>query len=691
VLNLNAASDIAPDEGPKIVTDGAGNWVTTWFSSENLGGVVNSDNDIVVSTSSDNGLTWSPPATLNSNATSDSGADSHADVATDRAGTWLAVWRSNDNVGGVTENDYDLYVSKSIDNGATWSDLALLNSTGNDDLGEDSFPEIVTDQMGNWVTVWHSDENLEGIAEGDYDIFVSTSNDDGTTWSAPALLNINGNFDAGNDLYPEITTDRKGNWVATWFSDENIDGLADADRDVFASTSTDKGVTWSAPALVNINGNFDAGADQYPVIETDGKGTWIVTWNSTENLEGIAEADHDILVAISTDTGTTWSATALLNSNGNFDVGADQTPVITTDGAGNWVTTWRSNEILERGGADSDIFFSTSMDDGATWSDIQILNTNGNFDAGGDLDPSIATDGRRKWMTVWRSTENLGGVVSTDNDIFVSHFTFPQYLLSVPFYLDNAPDMEENGVPAEGWASFVGVKNVSASPVTLRITYTDTQGNDHTPVANTYVLAANSMVSWRPFADDAAEGNKTGRLVPNSVNGPAWGTVRIEADGPITGRLIVLDGFQASTSMMVLPEGRGSNTLSVPFYLDDGSNYVDATPPTDGSASFVGVKNMSDIPVTLTLTYTDTDGTDHTPAENTYLLPANAMVSWRPFADDIVEGDTAGQLVPNTAPASPAWGSILIKADGPITGRLVTVDGANNSTALMLLPEAPEE
>ena len=163
-------------------------------------------------------------------------------------------------------------------------------------------------------------------------------------------------------------------------------------------------------------------------------------------------------------------------------------------------------------------------------------------------------------------------------------------VLSVPFYLDNASNFVGGNVPNDGSASFVGVKNMSGVAVTLTLTYTDTGGNDHTPVVNTYVLAANSMVSWRPAADDPIEGNSSGRLVPNTDGGPSFGSVRIDADGPITGRLITLDGIQNSTSMMLLPAGGGSTTVSVPFYLDNASNFVGGAVPSDGSASFIGTK-----------------------------------------------------------------------------------------------------
>jgi len=687
VLNDNATSDLSGDSGQDIVTDGAGNWIVTWFSSENVGGVSNSDLDIFVSTSSDNGDTWSSVATLNSNATSDSGLDARADIATDGAGFWVAVWYSEENFGGIAETDRDIYVALSMDNGSSWSPMKLLNSNGNDDLGDDSYPEIATDGRGNWVTVWHSDENLEGNSDGDHEIFVSTSTDLGSTWTTPALVNTNGNFDAGADLYPVLATDRRGVWVAAWHSNENLGGIAESDRDIFSATSFDNGATWSDPILVNTNGNFDSGRDNYCTIDTDGEGTWIVAWDSNENLGSIAETDLDILYAISTDNGATWSAPALINSNGNSDIAGDETVSIAADDNENWVATWRSNEDLSeiRGGIDTDIHFSTSADNGATWSATQILNTNGFFDIGNDFDPFVATDGARKWVTVWRSTENIDTFIDDDLDLFVSHFAFPQYVLSVPFYLDNASNLTNDGVPSDGTASFIGVKNTTASPLTMRITYTDTAGGDHTPATNTYMLPADSMVSWRPFADDPAEGAGSGQDVPNSVNGPAWGSVLIEADGPITGRLIVLDGIQDSMAMMLLPEGGGSSTLSVPFYLDNASNYVGGAVPSDGTASFIGIKNMSDEAITLTITYTDTEGTDRTPATNTHALPSNSVVSWRPAADDPIEGPGTGQAVPNTD-GGPAWGSVKIKASGPVTGRLISIDGVKNTTALMLLP-----
>ena len=98
-LNTNAATDVGDDSVPQVTTDGAGNWVAVWTSSEslfdpNLGAFIGTDYDILVSRSTDKGGSWTSPVALNSNADTDSGADARPQVTTDGGGNWVAVWRS---------------------------------------------------------------------------------------------------------------------------------------------------------------------------------------------------------------------------------------------------------------------------------------------------------------------------------------------------------------------------------------------------------------------------------------------------------------------------------------------------------------------------------------------------------------------------------------------------------------------
>ena len=120
-LNTNFQSDTDEDVFPVVATDGLGHWVVVWYATEpplwrdkSVASAEESDWDIFVSRSADNGATWSDPATLNTNADSDSGRDYQPYVTTDGSGNWIAVWSSNENLGGVVGTDGDMHIGGSL-------------------------------------------------------------------------------------------------------------------------------------------------------------------------------------------------------------------------------------------------------------------------------------------------------------------------------------------------------------------------------------------------------------------------------------------------------------------------------------------------------------------------------------------------------------------------------------------------
>jgi hypothetical protein len=420
-LNTNAGTDSGSDYGPEVTTDGAGNWVAVWY----LGGTFGPDADILVSRSTDNGATWTTVQPLNTNAGSDSGDDASPQVTTDGAGNWVAVWHSDDTLGGTIGTDYDILVSRSTDNGATWTAPAALNTNAGTDSLWDYRPQVTTGGAGNWVAVWESNENLGGTIGTDYDILVSRSTDNGATWTTPAALNSNAATDSGLDAVVQVTTDGAGNWVAVWYSDDNLGGTIGTDSDILVSRSTDNGATWTAVAALNTNAGTDSGGDWPHQVTTDGAGNWVAVWYSDDSLGGTIGTDYDVLVSRSTDNGATWTAVTALNSNAGTDSGFDGSPQVTTDGAGNWVAVWYSNENV--GGTigwDTDILVSRSTDNGATWTAPAPLNTNAASDSGSDYSPRVTADGAGNWVAVWDSTENIGGTIGTDDDILVSRSEF---------------------------------------------------------------------------------------------------------------------------------------------------------------------------------------------------------------------------------------------------------------------------
>ena len=412
VLNNNAGSDSAVDRYPQVTTDGAGNWVAVWHSGDDLGGTIGTDNDILVSRSTDNGQTWTASAALNTNAATDSGSDFYPQVTTDSAGNWVAVWNSSEDLGDTIGIDYDIFVSRSTNNGQTWTAPGVLNTHATTDSGfdRDEQPQVATDGAGNWVAVWCHGDFFN------YDILASHSTDNGQTWTAPRLLS---NAPA---LSPQVATDGAGNWVAVWNSYDQ--GTIGTDNDIFVSRSTDNGQTWTAPAALNTNAAIDSGRDDVPQVTTDGAGNWVAVWWSDDTLGGTIGADTDILISRSTDNGQTWTDPAALNSNAATDGGGgDFDPQVTTDGAGNWVAVWRFN---------GDIVVSQSTDSGQTWTDQTALDTSASL----DWFPQIATDGAGNWVTVWCSEDTVGGTVGEDLDIFFA----TAFLFATTLDFGDAPD-----------------------------------------------------------------------------------------------------------------------------------------------------------------------------------------------------------------------------------------------------------
>lgn len=414
LLDPAATSDHAEDDSTAVTTDGLGNWVAVWRSSSSATDYYYA---VMVSRSTDNGATWTAPAFLNPNYDTDGAGDWTPQVITDGLGHWIVVWASLADIAG-SGMDRDIFLSHSTDNGVTWTAPALLNSNGTTDSRMDSAPQLATDGLGYWITVWESYEDLAG-AGTDLDIILSYSTDDGATWSAPEPLNSNATTDSGDDGQARIATDGAGNWVVVWYTGDDF--LADGtDVDVAYCRSTDNGATWTPPALLDPNGSSDSATDIRPDIATDRAGNWTIVWECGIDVLGVG-TDSDIFISRSTDNGASWTSPVSLNTNAASDSGSDYDPEIMTDGMGEWVAVWSSTEVILGAGTDSDLFVSYSLDNGATWTSPTLLNTSGTSDTYSEYGYSLATDGASHWTVLWDSPEDLNGA-DTDPDIFVSTF-----------------------------------------------------------------------------------------------------------------------------------------------------------------------------------------------------------------------------------------------------------------------------
>ncbi|MFQ5479382.1 MAG: sialidase family protein [Candidatus Binatia bacterium] len=419
-LNTNSASDAGADLHPSLAGDGQGNWVAVWRSDDTLGGSIGGDQDILVARSTSNGGSWTAPAALNSNAGGDTGADSIPTIVTDGLGTWIAVWESSDTLTGTVGNDVDILFARSTDKGNSWTAVAPLNTNATTDSGDDSNPALVTDGAGLWIAAWESNDLLDGSLAADSDILYSVSLDSGVTWSPPQALNSLAAVDVGGDGSVHLGLDANGTFLAVWESGENAGG-AGTDVDIMISRSVNNGATWSAQTALNGNATVDNRNDRNPRIATDSAGHWVAVWQSEDKLGGTIGIDRDILFATSSNAGASWSFPLALNSYAAVDPGIDDRfPSIATDGNGSWVVVWESHYSMGGAiGVDFDIITSFSGDNGANWSNAAALDPSAAVDVGDDFNPVVSSDGLN-WLVAWDSSDDRIGTVGTDRDIFVT-------------------------------------------------------------------------------------------------------------------------------------------------------------------------------------------------------------------------------------------------------------------------------
>lgn len=334
-------TDDAADQSPVVATDGAGNWVAAWSSDNDLGGAIGADYDILFARSTDNGQTWSTPTFLNSLAPTSNASDFDVTLTANSAGLFIAAWDSNGNVG--TGTDTEIHFSRSKNGGGSWGDEAALNPDAATETKFDQQPSLATDGLGNWVAVWLGDGQ-----DSIYEVLSARSSNDGKTWQDQEV--------AGNGSgLPRVVTDGAGNWVAVWHLLDPAKGLADDDNDIIVVRSSNDGNSWSSPEFLNSTAENDAHNDWKPTIATDGDGTWIATWASTNPLDGEAAADFDIHFALSKDNGVTWTNAKQLHSNATTDLGTDRNPVVVSKGTDDWFVGWESYEPFVDLGSDADI------------------------------------------------------------------------------------------------------------------------------------------------------------------------------------------------------------------------------------------------------------------------------------------------------------------------------------------------
>jgi hypothetical protein len=225
------------------------NWITcdTWPQSPHYGNCYTEWDDnglgnrILMSTSTDGGLTWGPAVAPQGFPSGLGGQP---------------VAQPNGNVIVPYEGGAGIRSIRSTDGGATWQDFPVSNVIDHGVAGNlrtSPLPSAEVDAEGKVYVVWQDCRFRSGCTSND--IVMSTSTD-GMTWTAPVRIPIDAVTSGADHFIPGIAVDRSTSGstarlaLAYYYYPVAACNASTCDLTVGFVSSTDGGTTWTQPRTV---------------------------------------------------------------------------------------------------------------------------------------------------------------------------------------------------------------------------------------------------------------------------------------------------------------------------------------------------------------------------------------------------------------------------------------------------------
>jgi hypothetical protein len=307
-----------------------------------------STDQLLVSKSTDRGLTWSSPIQVNSPGNSGNGygpvLDDKPSITADpnNPNFVYATWAEFNNSSAFKGNSAETMFACSTDGGQTWQTEQAIHTAPGTDFN-----------WGNQIVVLPNGTLIDAFCEGQFTkqdpgvLTLLRSTDHGQTWSAPIAAVVQqplmdasvqppnalvtdpntGQLVEAHPMFDSIAVDpHTGNLYAVWidgrFSNFQYNSIA-------LSMSTDGGLTWSQPIQVNQTPNTVPPLDRTawnPTVAVAADGTIAVTYYDFRNNTGTGGALTDYWMAYCHPSATapatspsSWSEVRLTSTSFNLE------------------------------------------------------------------------------------------------------------------------------------------------------------------------------------------------------------------------------------------------------------------------------------------------------------------------------------------------------------------------------------
>ena len=289
--------------------------------------------------STNEGDTWS--ATAEQTLASDHYLLYDLDMIVDSSGTIHVAWSS---IEESTDDDYQIFYSKSSNNGGTWSSEIMLSG---DDTSSSISPKMDLDDGKVHIT-WEEYDDVNGY----YQTMYSKSTDNGNSFSAATKL-------SGTSTVSAVTVTASGSDVLVGWAE--IDSNTQ-DAVVKSRSSSNSGSSFSSAISASSGDDFSIG---FLDSSNDGNTNYYLAWNTLNY-----DLEYETVSVTSANKGSSWNSQVNIGLTDSDFRASIQIATIGDD----VVVTWTDATDTTAASNDEDIHQSTSSNDGATWSSIEAIS-----------------------------------------------------------------------------------------------------------------------------------------------------------------------------------------------------------------------------------------------------------------------------------------------------------------------------
>jgi hypothetical protein len=266
-------------------------------------------------------------------------------------------------------------------------------------LGYSDSRKVVRDSHGHLFIAYRKQYNEFNKTRSR--IFVARSNDDGQTWE---VLNANRPVDDVGDYQqrvPSIAVDASDIIHLVWYGND-AGNTGENQRQIKYIRSVDGGATWSHWRNIGEVPGYRNQTlwQEHPTVFTSGINVYVV-WEGPDTIY----KDHQIKFAMSTDSGQTWAAWRNISPSATM---AQSRPSLVAVPESERLRLYVVSYGIDKGGGDEggrqQIYWTTSADNGATWSAWSPAAPSPRD----QRHPSLAVDRQGHLHMAWRETGPKG-------------------------------------------------------------------------------------------------------------------------------------------------------------------------------------------------------------------------------------------------------------------------------------------